>query len=91
MKQLIARLKRQIIDALSLEDVQPEEIGTDEPLFGGGFGLDSIDALSLVVILEKEYGVEITDSEQGMAILYSVKTMAEHITQSTTPSQEEKT
>ncbi len=79
MEQLIAKLKEQIIEELNLEDMEADEIETDEPLFGEGLGLDSIDALSLIVLLEREYGHKITESEQGKKILYSVKTMAEFI------------
>jgi len=80
MEKLIAELKKKIIEELSLEDLTPENIQDDEPLFGGGLGLDSIDALSLVVVLDKEYGIQIEDPEQGKDILYSIKTIAQHIT-----------
>lgn len=80
MEELIATLKQQIIEELSLDDLTPEDIETDEPLFGEGLGLDSIDALSLVVVLDKEYGIQIEDPEQGKDILFSVKTIAQYIT-----------
>ncbi len=79
MDDLILRLKQQIIEELDLQDMKPEEITTDEPLFGGGLGLDSIDALSLVVLLEKEYGIQVVDPDQGLAVLYSIQTIADHI------------
>ncbi len=79
MDELIARLKEQIIEELSLEDLTADEIGNDEPLFGEGLGLDSIDALSLVVVLDREYGIQIEDPEQGKDILFSVKTIAQYI------------
>ncbi len=79
MDELIAKLKEQIIEELSLEDLTADDIKDDEPLFGEGLGLDSIDALSLVVVLDKEYGIQIDDPEQGKDILYSVKTIAEYI------------
>ena len=79
MDELIAKLKEQIIEELSLEDLTVDEFPDDEPLFGEGLGLDSIDALSLVVVLDREYGVQIENPEQGKEILYSVKTIAEYI------------
>lgn len=79
MDELIAKLKQQIIDELSLEDFTPDDIQDDEPLFGDGLGLDSIDALSLVVVLDREYGIQIEDPEQGKDILFSVKSIAKYI------------
>ncbi|MFH2131882.1 MAG: phosphopantetheine-binding protein [bacterium] len=79
MDELILKLKQQIIEELSLDEVSPEDIDSEEPLFGDGLDLDSIDALSLVVVLDKTYGVKIVDPEQGKEILYSVKTIAEYI------------
>ncbi len=79
MEELIQKLKKQIIEELYLEDIVPEEIDTELPLFGDGLGLDSIDALSLVVLLDKEYGVQVTDPDEGKAILYSVRTIADYI------------
>ncbi len=79
MEELIQKLKEQIIDALNLEDMEPDEIDTDEPLFGDGLGLDSIDALELIVLLEKNYGIKIENPKDGQKIFYSVKTMAEYI------------
>lgn len=81
MDELILKLKQQIIEELSLEDLTVDDIQDDEPLFGEGLGLDSIDALSLVVVLDREYGIQIEDPEQGKDILFSVKTIAEHIEQ----------
>lgn len=79
MEKLILQLKEQIIDALNLEDMEPDEIETDEPLFGDGLGLDSIDALEIIVLLEKNYGIKIENPKDGQKIFYSVKTMAEYI------------
>jgi len=81
MENLILKLKEQIIDALNLEDMETDEIETDEPLFGDGLGLDSIDALELIVLLEKNYGIKIENPKEGQKIFYSVKTMAEYITE----------
>lgn len=72
-------LKAKIIESLKLQDVSPEQIGDDEPLFGTGLGLDSIDALELVVMLEKEYGIVIKDIEEGRPAFKSARTLAEFI------------
>ena len=80
MQNLIYKLKQEIIVALNLEEMTVDEIETDGPLFMDGLGLDSIDALELTVLLEKEYGLKIHTAEEGKQILYSVRTMAEYIT-----------
>jgi len=81
MEELIAKLKEQIIAELNLEDVKPKDINDDSPLFGeGGLGLDSIDALELIVLLEKNYGIKIEDPKEGKTIFYSIRTLAEYIT-----------
>lgn len=72
-------LKVKIIDALNLKHLKPEEIGDDQPLFVQGLGLDSIDALELIVLLQQDYNIKITDPQQGPKIFYSVKSMAEYI------------
>lgn len=79
MDKLIQDLKEEIIEALNLEDMEPDDIDVEEPLFGDGLGLDSIDALELIVLLEKNYGIKIEDPKQGKDIFFSVKTMAEYI------------
>ncbi len=81
MEELIQNLKAEIIESLNLEDMTPAQIETDTPLFVEGLGLDSIDALELIVLLEKKYGLKIDTAEEGKRILYSVRTMAESITQ----------
>jgi acyl carrier protein len=78
-KELILQLKKLIIERLKLEEVSPEDIGTDDPLFGEGLGLDSIDALELVLGLEKEYGVIIPDAEVGQRVFQSVRTIAQYV------------
>ncbi len=83
-EDLIMKLKQQIIEELALEDFEPDDIGTDESLFEEGLGLDSIDALSLVVILDKDYGIQIIDPEQGKKILYSIRTIADYIVENKT-------
>lgn len=79
MDALIEKLKAQIIEQLNLAEVKPEEINADSPLFGDGLGLDSIDALELIVLLEKHYGIKIEDPKDGKAIFQSLRTMAEYI------------
>jgi acyl carrier protein len=77
---LLIRLKALIVDTLKLDDVRPEDIPDDEPLFGSPrFGLDSIDALELVVRLEKEFGVKIGSSEESRRALASVTALAAFI------------
>ena len=73
------QLKEQIITQLNLEEVKVEDIADDKPLFGDGLGLDSIDALELIVLLERHYGIKVTDPKQGQTIFRSVNTMAEFI------------
>lgn len=79
MEELIEKIKVQVIDVLNLEDVEPDDIETDSPLFGDGLGLDSIDALELIVLLEKQYGIKIEDPKDGKKIFYSIRTIAEYI------------
>jgi acyl carrier protein len=78
MEQLMADLKEQIITQLNLQDVKASDIGDDEPLFKEGLGLDSIDALELIVLLQQHHNVRI-NPEQGPEIFYSVKSIAEYI------------
>ena len=80
MEQLIQKLKEEIIDALNLSEMNPEQIDEIAPLFVDGLGLDSIDALELTVLLEKKYGLRISTAEEGKKVLYSVRSMAEFIT-----------
>ena len=79
MEELIIELKEKIIDALNLEEMTPDDIATDEPLFGEGLGLDSIDALELIVLLEKSYGIKLSNPAEGKAIFKSVGTIAEYV------------
>ncbi len=78
-EELVLELKNLIIGTLKLEDVAPQDIEGDAPLFGEGLGLDSIDALELVVALEKKYGVFIPDSEVGKKVFRSVNALAEFV------------
>lgn len=79
MDELIAKLKEQIIAALNLEDMTPVDIDDDAPLFGEGLGLDSIDALELIVILDKNYGIKLDSPAQGKDIFKNVRTIAEYV------------
>jgi len=81
MEELIEQLKVQIIEQLNLEDIEPDDIDPEDPLFGNGLGLDSIDALELIVLLEKEYGIKIENPKDGQKIFFSIKSMAEFITE----------
>jgi acyl carrier protein len=78
-EELIEPVKQLIIDALRIEGMTPAEIDTDAPLFGDGLGLDSIDALQLVVAMEKQYGVVVPDAVTGTKVFQSVRSMAAHI------------
>ena len=79
MEALIAELKGKIIGVLSLLDVTPEDLGDDDRLVGGDLGIDSIDVLELVLMLEKDYGVKIESKEMGMEAFASVRAMAEFV------------
>jgi len=79
MDALIEQLKGEIIEQLNLEDVKKEDIDPDASLFGDGLGLDSIDALELIVLLEKNYGIKIANPADGKKIFQSVRTMAQFI------------
>ena len=71
-----------LIEELNLEEVTPEEINPDEPLFGdGGLGLDSIDALEIILILERNYGIKIKNPAEGKQIFYSIRTLANYISE----------
>jgi acyl carrier protein len=75
----LIEVKTKIVQALGLEEMTPEKIGDDAPLFGTGLGLDSIDALELVVMLEREYGIMVKDVDADRAAFKSVRTLAEFI------------
>ena len=79
MEELILELKQQIIEALNLEEMTPDEIDADAPLFGDGLGLDSIDALELIVLMEKRYGIKLASPTEGKSIFKSVRTIAEYV------------
>jgi len=80
MNKLISDLKIQIIEQLNLQEVKPEDIADDQPLSVEGLGLDSIDALELIVLLQQHYKIKLSNAEEGPKVFRSVKTMAEYIT-----------
>jgi acyl carrier protein len=77
--QLKEQLKKQIVEFLNLINVKPEDIKDDEPLFGTGLGLDSIDSIELIVLLSREYGISIQDPKEGRKVLVDINTMADYI------------
>ncbi|MBQ1699571.1 MAG: acyl carrier protein [Bacteroidales bacterium] len=79
MEELILELKTKILEALKLQDMAPEDIDADAPLFKDGLGLDSIDALELMLLLEKNYGIKLKSPAEGKEIFKSVRTMAEYV------------
>ena len=79
--ELKQQLKKQIIEFLNLISVKPEDIKDDEPLFGEGLGLDSIDSIELIVLLQREYGITIQDPKDGRKILVDINTMVSYIEQ----------
>ncbi len=79
MSDLKQTLKEQIIEQLNLEDITPADIQDDTPLFGEALGLDSIDALEFIVLLEQNYGIKIADPSEGREIFQSVNSLAAYI------------
>ncbi len=84
MEALKQELKERIIEVLNLEDITPADIQDTDALFGDGLGLDSIDALELIVLLDKEYGIKLADPKQGKEIFQSIETMAQFIAENRT-------
>lgn len=84
MDKLKAQLKEQILEALSLDEMKPEEIDDNAPLFGEGLGLDSIDALELIVLMEKQYGIKLSNPAEGKEVFKSITVMAEYIAKNRT-------
>jgi acyl carrier protein len=79
MDQLIEELKEKLITSLKLSDVKPSDIDPDAPIIGGGLGLDSIDTLEILVILQKDYGVTVPDVNAGKTVFASLRTLATYI------------
>lgn len=81
MESLKQELKENIVEQLNLEDIAVEDINDNDILFGDGLGLDSIDALELIVMLDKNYGIKLTDPKEGRAIFESIEVMAKYISE----------
>ncbi len=79
MEKLLEELKSKIVEVLNLIDVQPDKILDDDPLVGGSLGIDSIDVLEMVIMIEKDYGVRIDNRELGVKVFTSLRTLAEYI------------
>ena len=78
-EEIVAKLKETVVSALDLEDLTPADIETEAPLFGEGLGLDSIDALELIVLLEKQYGIRLKTAAEGKDVFKSINVMADYI------------
>ncbi|NCO53827.1 MAG: acyl carrier protein [Bacteroidetes bacterium CG02_land_8_20_14_3_00_31_25] len=78
-EELKLQLKQHIIKYLNLLEMTPDDIKDDQPLFGEGLGLDSIDSLELIVLLEREYGIKIQDPKEGRKVLVDINTMLDYI------------
>jgi acyl carrier protein len=81
MEALKQELKSKIVEVLNLEDIAIADINDDDALFGDGLGLDSIDALELIVMLDKDYGIKLVDPKEGKTIFKSIETMAAYISE----------
>ena len=79
MSELTQELKAKIIAQLNLEDLSVDDLEDQTPLFGDGLGLDSIDALELIVMLEKSYGIKLSDPKEGRKVFETIQTMADFI------------
>ena len=79
MEELVLKLKEQIIEVLKLDDLTPDEIDSQAPLFGDGLGLDSIDALEVIVLLEKQYGIRLANAAEGKTIFTNIENIAKYV------------
>lgn len=79
LSSIKSKLKELLVSELSLEDIEPSEIADDETLFGEGLGLDSLDAVEIVVLLQRHFGLEVQDMEKGKEIFFSLDTLARYV------------
>ena len=79
LEEIRSKLKELLVDHLSLEDIKPEDVKDDEVLFGEGLGLDSLDAVEIVVLLQRNFGLEVKDMNKGREIFYSIDTLAKYV------------
>ena len=86
MEEIKQKLKLEIIEALNLQDMQPSDIQDEAPLFGEGLGLDSIDSLELIVLLERNYGIKLDDPKKSREILSTINSMASYISEHSSPA-----
>ncbi len=83
LDEIRSQLKELLVEQLSLEDISPKDIKDDEILFGEGLGLDSLDAVEIVVLLQRNFGLEVRDTNKGREIFYSINTLAQYIIENT--------
>jgi acyl carrier protein len=79
MEKLIKELQVKIVDVLNLIEVQPDEIKPDDQLVGGDLGIDSIDVLEMVIMIERDYGVKIDNRELGVKVFATLRSLAAHL------------
>jgi acyl carrier protein len=85
MDPLLEELRGKLVEAVGLTDVRPEDIDPDQPLVGEGLGLDSIDILELVVLLEEDYGVKVDNKELGRKVFASLRSLTDYVREHRTP------
>jgi acyl carrier protein len=86
IEELTQELRKELVKQLNLEDMLPENFDENTPLFGEGLGLDSIDSLELVVLMDRNYGLKLKDPKEGRHVFYSIRTMAEYIHKNRQPA-----